>query len=50
MMRDIFFPPGEKIIQTDNLMPLSQQSINKMGAKKSGTACDKNTHFQNNSA
>jgi hypothetical protein len=39
-----WFPPGEKIVEADDLVPVLEQAIAEMGTQKAGAAGDKNTH------
>lgn len=41
-MKDIFFPSGKKVIQTDDIIASFEQSLAKMTSEKPGPACDKN--------
>jgi hypothetical protein len=42
-MPDVSLCPGEEIVEAGDIMPLLYQPVNEMGAKKSGSACYKNS-------
>jgi hypothetical protein len=39
---DVGPPPGEEVVEADDLVPLGDQAFAQMRAKESGTAGDKN--------
>jgi hypothetical protein len=41
---DIGLPTGEEVIEADDVMPLTDKAIAKVGAEKSGTAGNEDTH------
>jgi hypothetical protein len=43
-MLDVGLPPGEEVIEADDVMPLTYEAIAKVGAEKSGTAGNEDTH------
>ena len=45
-MADVLFVPSEEIIQTNDIMPLLDQAIAKMTAKKPGSSGDQNAHLR----
>ena len=45
-MLDVGLTPGEEIVEADDFMPLLDEAVAKMGAKKSGSAGDEDAHWK----
>jgi hypothetical protein len=43
-MLDIGLPPGEEVIEADDVVSLTDQAITEVGTEKSGTAGNEDTH------
>jgi hypothetical protein len=45
-MDDVPLASGKKIIETDDVMPLPEQSFTEMRADKTGASCNQYTHVK----
>ena len=43
-VRDIALTSSKEVVHTDDFVPLKEEPFRKMGAEKSGSAGDENTH------